>query len=87
MCVCVLCLNIYCVSLSKSVCCVSRSLQPDDRGTAGGHAVLRVLRRGTQAVHYTSEPLEEGSEVDLEVDWKRRFDHMQQHSGKLHWEW
>ena len=43
--------------------CVSRSLQPDDRGTIGGHAVLRVLRRGPQAVHSTSQPLEEGSEV------------------------
>ena len=43
--------------------CVSRSHQPDDRGTVGGHAVLRVLRRGPQAVHSTSQPLEEGSEV------------------------
>lgn len=63
--------------------CVSQFPQPDDRGTVGGHAVLRVLRRGSQAVHYVSQPLEEGSEVCLEVDWRRRFDHMQQHSGKL----
>ena len=57
-------------------------LQPDDRGTIGDHAVLRVLRQGAHAVHYTDQPLEEGSEVCLKVDWKRRFDHMQQHSGK-----
>ena len=61
--------------------CVSRSHQPDDRGTIGGHAVLRVLRRGPQAVHSTSQPLEEGSEVHVKVDWRRWFDHMQQHSG------
>ena len=59
--------------------CVSRSHQPDDRGNIGGHAVLRVLRRGPQAVNSTS--LEEASEVHVEVDWRRRFDHMQQHSG------
>ena len=51
------------------------------RGTIGGYAVLRVLRRGPQAVHSTSQPLEEGSEVHVKVDWRRRFDHMQQHSG------
>lgn len=60
-----------------------QTLQPDDRGTIGGYAVLRVLRQGSQAVHYVNQPLEVGSEVCLEVDWKRRFDHMQQHSGKL----
>ena len=41
----------------------------------------RVLRKGAKAVHYLDQPLEEGSEVHVEVDWKRRFDHMQQHSG------
>ena len=33
------------------------------------------------AVHFTTDPLEEGAEVEMEVDWGRRFDHMQQHSG------
>ena len=66
-----------------TVVCVLQMLQPDDRGTIGDHAVLRVLRQGAHAVHYTDQPLEEGSEVCLKVDWKRRFDHMQQHSGKL----
>ena len=46
-----------------------------------GVEVLRVLRRGAVAVHFTEEPLEEGAEVEVEVDWNRRFDHMQQHSG------
>jgi Ser-tRNA(Ala) deacylase AlaX len=55
--------------------------QPYDRGTINGVEVLRVLRRGAVAVHFTEEPLEEGAEVEMEVDWNRRFDHMQQHSG------
>lgn len=32
-------------------------------------------------MHFLLEPLQEGAEVEIEVDWKRRFDHMQQHSG------
>lgn len=56
-------------------------LQPDDRGTIGGVSVLRVLRQGPEAVHFVDAPLEEGQEVQLKVDWERRFDHMQQHSG------
>jgi misacylated tRNA(Ala) deacylase len=56
--------------------------QPDDRGTIDGVAVERVLRRGGEAVHYTLEPIEIGKTVKVEVDWKRRFDHMQQHTGQ-----
>ena len=44
--------------------------------------VLRLERRGPTAVHFTDEPIEAGAEVEIEVDWERRFDHMQQHSGE-----
>lgn len=43
----------------------------------------RVLRRLAAAVHYVDEELVEGAELKVEVDWPRRFDHMQQHSGRL----
>uniref|UniRef100_A0AAY4AB30 Threonyl/alanyl tRNA synthetase SAD domain-containing protein n=1 Tax=Denticeps clupeoides TaxID=299321 RepID=A0AAY4AB30_9TELE len=56
--------------------------QPDDHGTMGGVQVLRVTRQGPDAVHFVSSGLEEGQEVLLKVDWERRFDHMQQHSGR-----
>ena len=46
-----------------------------------GVEVLRVTRRGPTAVHFLQAPLETGATVDMEVDWRRRFDHMQQHSG------
>ena len=49
-----------------------------------GIDVLRVLRRGSSAVHVTQEPLTEGAVVEIEIDWGRRFDHMQQHSGELY---
>ena len=30
-----------------------------------------------------SEPITVGEQVTLKIDWERRHDHMQQHSGKL----
>lgn len=56
--------------------------QPDDRGTINDVSVLRVTRRGAQADHFTQTPLTPGTEVRVRVDWGRRFDHMQQHSGR-----
>ncbi|XP_010641322.2 alanyl-tRNA editing protein Aarsd1 [Fukomys damarensis] len=56
--------------------------QPDDRGTIDNVPVLRVTRRGVEAAHFTETPLAPGSRVRVCVDWERRFDHMQQHSGQ-----
>ncbi|EHH25012.1 hypothetical protein EGK_08763 [Macaca mulatta] len=56
--------------------------QPDDHGTINDISVLRVTRRGEQADHFTQTPLDPGSQVLVRVDWERRFDHMQQHSGQ-----
>uniref|UniRef100_A0A8C3WZL8 Alanyl-tRNA synthetase domain containing 1 n=1 Tax=Catagonus wagneri TaxID=51154 RepID=A0A8C3WZL8_9CETA len=56
--------------------------QPDDHGTVNDISVLRVTRRGAQADHFTQTPLTPGTEVLVRVDWERRFDHMQQHSGQ-----
>ncbi|KAK0154255.1 Alanyl-tRNA editing protein Aarsd1 [Merluccius polli] len=56
--------------------------QPDDHGLIGDVPVLRVTRQGAEAVHFVGSPLEVGQEVQLKVDWDRRFDHMQQHSGQ-----
>ncbi|XP_025056522.1 alanyl-tRNA editing protein Aarsd1 [Alligator sinensis] len=56
--------------------------QPDDRGLIEDIPVLRVTRQGAEALHFVQTPLEPGSEVLLSLDWDRRFDHMQQHSGQ-----
>lgn len=32
--------------------------------------------------HVVSAPMATGSEVEVEVDWARRYDHMQQHTGQ-----
>jgi len=56
--------------------------QPDDRGTINSVPVLRVRRKGRKAIHFTPDPFIPGAHVHLCVDWERRFDHMQQHSGQ-----
>ncbi|XP_020905426.1 alanyl-tRNA editing protein Aarsd1-like [Exaiptasia diaphana] len=56
--------------------------QPDDRGSINGIEVHRITRRQDLAVHFVLEPLSIGEEVHLTIDWTRRFDHMQQHSGQ-----
>ncbi|RXM98922.1 Alanyl-tRNA editing protein Aarsd1 [Acipenser ruthenus] len=56
--------------------------QPDDQGVLNDIPVLRVTRQGADAVHFVTSPLEEGVEVQMKVDWERRFNHMQQHSGQ-----
>lgn len=57
--------------------------QPFDTGTLGGAAVSDVIDRedGT-IVHAVSGALKVGEVVRGAVDWARRFDHMQQHTGQ-----
>ena len=40
-----------------------------------------MVRRGATAVHTVERAIPEDTVVHLKVDWRRRFDHMQQHSG------
>lgn len=55
--------------------------QPCDQGTINGVAVLDVQKRGAEIRHTLAQPLPEGPAA-LELDWDRRFDHMQQHTGQ-----
>ena len=57
--------------------------QPHDLGTLGGRQVLDVVDDETRGiVHLVDAPLEPGARVHGVVDWARRFDHMQQHTGQ-----
>jgi len=57
--------------------------QPNDLGTLGGRAVLDVIDREDAGVtHVVDGPLDPGARVIGVVDWTRRFDHMQQHTGQ-----
>lgn len=56
--------------------------QPYDTGILGGVRVLEVHSREGRVVHTCDGPLEAGSPVSGEINWERRFDLMQQHSGE-----
>ncbi len=55
--------------------------QPADRGTVGGVAVLDVQKRDGAIRHRLAAPLRPGP-ARVELDWARRWDHMQQHTGQ-----
>ena len=56
--------------------------QPGDTGELDGVCVLDTHARGGEVVHFCDGPLETGSTVRGMIDWARRFDYMQQHSGE-----
>lgn len=56
--------------------------QLSDIGTINDANVLDVQINGDDIYHYTSRLLEKGETVTGVIDWNRRFDFMQQHSGE-----
>ena len=63
--------------------------QPADRGTLGGMSVIDVQERAGDIYHVLGlgeaplpAALVTGATVSGEIDWQRRFDYMQQHSGQ-----
>jgi alanyl-tRNA synthetase len=55
--------------------------QPYDTGVIGAATVTDVIDEGDRVAHVVSGEVG-GQEVDCRVDWPRRFDHMQQHTGQ-----
>ena len=55
--------------------------QPADRGSIGGVPVEEVRTAEGEVRHYLAGAAPTGR-VLVEVDWPRRFDHMQQHTGQ-----
>ena len=56
--------------------------QACDLGTLGGVRVLDVREKGEEIIHLCDGPLEVESAVEGEIDWDRRWDLMQQHTGE-----
>ncbi|HEV8354053.1 MAG TPA: DHHA1 domain-containing protein [bacterium] len=54
--------------------------QPHDLGTLGGAAVTDVIDEQGTILHVTERPVR--GRVHGVIDWPRRFDHMQQHTGQ-----
>ena len=56
--------------------------QPADHGTLDGAAVTDVHEKNGVIFHNVDRAVEIGKTVSGSIDWARRFDHMQQHSGE-----
>ncbi len=55
--------------------------QPHDLGTLAGKVVVDVVDEGARIAHLLAEPVQEDA-VQGEIDWPRRYDDMQQHTGQ-----
>ena len=56
--------------------------QACDIGTLGGVRVLDVQEKDGKILHLCDGALEVGTQVSGKIDWQRRFDLMQQHTGE-----
>ena len=55
--------------------------QPFDKGTINGIQVINVIEEKGKILHVLEENVE-SENIRGEIDWDRRFDHMQQHAGQ-----
>lgn len=74
--------NGFLVTLDRTAFYPEGGGQPADHGTLGGVAVTDVHEQNGVIFHTCSQALEVGNTVGGRIDWARRFDHMQQHSGE-----
>ena len=56
--------------------------QPFDTGTLAGIPVTDVIDEGDRIAHVLAAPVPATDSVHGAIDWARRFDHMQQHTGQ-----
>ncbi len=72
----------YYVVLKETAFYPSGGGQPHDSGTINGINVIDVEEVDGEIHHYLDEPLTDVEKIVGEIDWERRFDHMQQHAGQ-----
>ena len=73
----------FAVELSATTFYPTSGGQPHDLGTLGGRTVMDVIdEEDGRLVHLVDGPLDAGVRVRGAIDWARRFDHMQQHTGQ-----
>ena len=71
------------VTLDRTAFYPTSGGQPFDTGTLGAAQVLEVLDQEDGSIaHFVDRELEKNCRVRGHVDWTRRFDHMQQHTGQ-----
>ena len=72
----------YEVVLDRTVFYPEGGGQPGDTGYLNDVRVTDTHEKAGLVVHYCASALAPGSEVAAKIDWDRRFDLMQQHSGE-----
>lgn len=72
----------YQVTLNRTAFYPEGGGQPGDHGTLGGISVTDTREKGSEVIHITDGPLTVGEAVTGVLDWQRRFDMMQNHSGE-----
>ena len=71
----------YAVVLDQTAFYPEGGGQPTDLGILGGAKVTDVREKGGVITHSCDKALGVGETVTGEIDFARRFDHMQQHAG------
>ncbi len=76
--------NKVAVELAETAFYPTSGGQPNDTGRLAGRPVSDVLVEDGRVLHVVEDAagLDEGQTVNCVVDWPRRFDHMQQHTGQ-----
>ena len=74
--------NGFVVTLDRTAFYPEGGGQPADHGTLDGVAVTDVHEKNGVIFHNVDRAVEIGKAVSGSIDWARRFDHMQQHSGE-----
>ncbi len=72
----------YLVTLDATAFYPEGGGQACDIGTLGGARVVNVQEKDGKLLHYCDSALEVGAQVEGKVDFARRFDIMQQHTGE-----
>lgn len=70
------------VLLDRTVLFPAGGGQQTDLGQIGGANVLACREEGDEVVHRVDARLQPGQRVCVTLDWARRFDYMQQHTGE-----
>lgn len=74
--------NGYLVTLDRTAFYPEGGGQPADHGVLDGAVVTDVHEKNGVILHNVDRAVEIGKTVTGTIDWGRRFDHMQQHSGE-----
>ena len=74
--------DVYKVVLEETIFYPEGGGQSADIGKINDANVINVKRENDLIIHYVDGEFKEGESVHLELDWNRRFDHMQNHTGE-----